>query len=137
MAGPGDETTSPATTPDGDAGPPAPRLLPTMSDEQIRAALKTGYLAIAEDAATEFAHDDAYPTKDLASFKAMLKGIWSTNDESFPAPLRASAGRGHRGRGANAVRLPEQRSEPRNHEILGRTYHGDQCRPSVGSCPAV
>ncbi|MEU6322774.1 RHS repeat-associated core domain-containing protein [Streptomyces sp. NPDC047009] len=83
MAGPGDETTAPATTPDRDDGPPTPQVLPSMSDEQIRAALRTAYLAIAEDAATEFGFDRHYPTKDLASFKAMLKSIWTVRDPSF------------------------------------------------------
>ncbi|MFD8559705.1 DUF6531 domain-containing protein [Streptosporangium canum] len=54
-----------------------------MSDDQIRAALKTEYLAIAEEAAAQFEFDPDYPTKDLASFKAMLKNVWFTKDENF------------------------------------------------------
>lgn len=83
MAGPGDETTTPATTPDGDAGLPAPQVLPSMTDEQIRAALRTAYLQIADYAAAAFADNKAYPTKDLASFKALLTSTWFTDDESF------------------------------------------------------
>jgi len=58
MAGPGEEEATPATTPDGDTGGlPTPAVLPSMSDEQIKAALRTGYLQIADYAASAFTTD--------------------------------------------------------------------------------
>ena len=86
MAGDGGENTTPATTPDGDAGGlPTPEVLPSMSDDAIRAALRTGYLHIADYAAAAFPTDKDYPTKDLASFKVMLANIWYVDDESWRA----------------------------------------------------
>ena len=83
MAGPGDETTRPATTPDGDSGLPTPRVQPSMSDQQIKAELTRVYLLIGDYAAALFANDNRFPTKDLASFKQELKEVWYTDDPSF------------------------------------------------------
>ncbi|MBT2456853.1 RHS repeat-associated core domain-containing protein [Streptomyces sp. ISL-86] len=83
MTGLGDETTEPATTPDRDTGPPSLRVRPEMTDEQIRAELRTWYIAAAEDASLGFEVDPDIPTKDLASFKAMLNDFWSSADPDF------------------------------------------------------
>ncbi|MEU9856250.1 RHS repeat-associated core domain-containing protein [Streptomyces sp. NPDC047974] len=83
MSGPGEQTTEPATTPDRDGGLPSPRVRPDMTDEQIRGELRTCYLAAAEDAALAFEVTPEFPTKDLASYKAMLNDFWSSDDPSF------------------------------------------------------
>lgn len=83
MPGPGKASTAPATTPDNDVGVVTPRVVPSMSDDQIRAELRRAFLADAEDFATEFRYRKEYPTKDLASFKAMLEQWWTPKSDAF------------------------------------------------------
>jgi RHS repeat-associated protein len=67
------DTTTPATTPDAGGAAAVAQVDPGMTDDQIKDAIRKRYIALADDAATEFLADRHFQAKSLEEFKSLLQ----------------------------------------------------------------
>lgn len=85
---PGPENTNPATSPDRDAQS-RPKVLPSMTDDEIREAIKLRYLLRMEDLQAEFLSFPDFDRNSLDSFKDLLRASTRVLDDEFRPRLEA------------------------------------------------